>query len=178
MKPISDFIESNLAALVRRFVEETRSRESSQGLKASEIITTLPEYLRAVALICRHGPSLERLEARKRLEEAHINLRLRVGATQEDATDEYTLLGRLIPRLWDDVRPEDRPAASDLQCLFHQLEEAMDHVVVLFSGYSMEDRQREKRFLRQLDALAPQTLETAHQADMHARLGRRRCRAQ
>ncbi|RYZ40856.1 MAG: PAS domain S-box protein [Myxococcaceae bacterium] len=164
MNVIADLIEANLETLVRRFVEETRSRESSQGLKASEIITTLPEYLRAVALICRHGPTSERLETRARLEEAHINLRLRVGATQEDATDEYTLLGRLIPRLWDDVGPEHRPAASDLQCLFQQLEDAMDHVVVLFSGYSLEDRQREKRFLRQLDALAPRALETHEDA--------------
>ncbi|RKH06253.1 PAS domain S-box protein [Corallococcus sp. CA047B] len=162
MNVIADLIEANLETLVRRFVEETRTRESSQGLKASEIITTLPEYLRVVALICRHGPTPERLETRARLEEAHINLRLRVGATQEDATDEYTLLGRLIPQLWDALQPEHTPAASDLQCLFQQLEAAMDHVVVLFSGYSMEDRQREKRFLRQLDALAPQALE-AHE---------------
>ncbi|MCY1040386.1 ATP-binding protein [Corallococcus sp. bb12-1] len=168
MNLIADLIEANLEVLVRRFVEETRGRESSQGLKASEIITTLPEYLRMVALICRHGPTPERLETRKRLEEVHINLRLRVGATQEDATDEYTLMGRLIPRLWDDVGPEHKPAASDLQCLFQQLEDAMDHVVVLFSGYSLEDRQREKRFLRQLDALAPQALE-AHE-DAQARL--------
>ncbi|RKG83331.1 PAS domain-containing protein [Corallococcus terminator] len=168
MNLIADLIEANLEILVRRFVEETRGWESSQGLKASEIITTLPEYLRTVALICRHGPTPERLETRKRLEEVHINLRLRVGATQEDATDEYTLLGRLIPRLWDDAGPEHKPAASDLQCLFQQLEDAMDHVVVLFSGYSMEDRQREKRFLRQLDALAPQAL-GAHE-DAQARL--------
>ncbi|CAM3599014.1 PAS domain-containing protein [Corallococcus sp. ZKHCc1 1396] len=168
MNLIADLIEANLDVLVRRFVEETRGRESSQGLKPSEIITTLPEYLRVVAAICRHGPTPEHLETRTRLEEAHINLRLRVGATQEDATDEYTLLGQLIPRLWDDLRDAERPAARDLQCLFHQLEEAMDHVVLLFSGYSLEDRQREKRFLRQLDALAPRSLE-AHE-DAHARL--------
>ncbi|WP_375755109.1 PAS domain-containing protein [Corallococcus exercitus] len=159
MKLIADFIEANLDVLVRRFAEAARRLESTQGLKPSEVISTLPEYLHAVAAICRDGATPERLETRSRLEEAHINLRLRVGATQEDATDEYTLLGRLIPQLWEDVQPEQKPGAAGLQCLFQQLEEAMDHVVVLFSGYSMEDRQREKRFLRQMDAMAPRWLE-------------------
>ncbi|RKG68568.1 PAS domain S-box protein [Corallococcus sp. CA054B] len=159
MNLVADFIEANLDVLVRRFAEAARGLESTQGLKPSELISTLPEYLHAVAAICRHGPTPERLETRARLEEAHINLRLRVGATQEDATDEYTLLGRLIPQLWEDVQPERKPSAAGMQCLFQQLEEAMDHVVVLFSGYSLEDRQREKRFLRQMDALAPRSLE-------------------
>ncbi|QAT88693.1 bacteriophytochrome [Corallococcus coralloides] len=159
MNLIADFIEANLDVLVRRFAEATRGLESTQGLKPSEILSTLPEYLHAVAAICRHGATPEQLETRARLEEAHIHLRLRVGATQEDATDEYTLLGRLIPQLWEDVRPEHKPGAADLQCLFQQLEEAMDHVVVLFSGQSLEDRQREKRFLHQMDALAPRSLE-------------------
>jgi PAS domain S-box-containing protein len=168
MHRIADLIEANLDVLSRRFAEAARSLESTQGLKPSEVLSTLPEYLRTVAAICRHGPSPERLAARDRLEEAHIHLRLRVGATQEDATDEYTLLGKLIPRLWDDVSPEQKPGAADLHCFFQQLEEAMDHVVALFSGYSLEDRQREKRFLRQLDALAPRALE-AHE-DAHARM--------
>ncbi|NOK37217.1 PAS domain-containing protein [Corallococcus exercitus] len=168
MKFIADFIEANLDVLVRRFADAARRLESTQGLKASEVISTLPEYLHAVAAICRDGATPERLETRARLEEAHINLRLRVGATQEDATDEYTLLGRLIPQLWEDVQPERRPGAPGLQCLFQQLEEAMDHVVVLFSGYSLEDRQREKRFLRQLDAMAPRWLEP--RADPHGPL--------
>ncbi|WP_375742426.1 PAS domain-containing protein [Corallococcus interemptor] len=164
MNLIADFIEANLDVLVRRFAEAARGLESTQGLKPSEVISTLPEYLHAVAAICRHGATPEWLETRARLEEAHINLRLRVGATQQDATDEYTLLGRLIPQLWEDARPERRPGAADLQCLFEQLEEAMDHVEVLFSGYSLEDRQRERRFLRQMDALAPRSLEPG--ADM------------
>ena len=165
MKHLADLIEANTEAVVRRFMEELRGLETSQGLKPSEIITTLPEYLRAVAGICRHGPTPERLEKRRRLEEAHLNLRLRVGATQEDATGEYTLLGRLISQLWEDARPERRPSAPELQCLFEQLEQAMDHGVVLFSGYTLEDRQREKRFLRQLDALAPRAL--AAREDLH-----------
>ncbi|MBN9681960.1 MULTISPECIES: PAS domain-containing protein [unclassified Corallococcus] len=164
MNIVANFIEANLDVLVRRFSEAARGLESTQGLKPSEVISTLPEYLHAVAAICRNGATPERLETRVRLEETHINLRLRVGATQEDATDEYTLLGRLIPQLWEDARPECKPDAADLQCLFHQIEESMDHVVVLFSGYSLEDRQREKRFLRQMDALAPRWLEPG--ADM------------
>ncbi|WP_158623495.1 ATP-binding protein [Corallococcus sp. CA053C] len=165
MKHLADLIEANTEAVVRRFMEELRGPETSQGLKPSEIITTLPEYLRAVAGICRHGPTPERLETRRRLEEAHLNLRLRVGATQEDATGEYTILGRLISRLWEDARPEQQPSAPELQCLFEQLEQAMDHGVVLFSGDTLEDRQREKRFLRQLDALAPRAL--AAREDLH-----------
>ncbi|RKH94723.1 PAS domain-containing protein [Corallococcus sp. AB038B] len=159
MNLVADFIEGNLDVLVRRFSKAARGLESTQGLKPSELISTVPEYLHAVAAICQHGATPERLETRTRLEEAHINLRLRVGATQEDATEEYTLLGRLIPQLWEDAQPERKPDASDLQCLFQQIEEAMEHVVLLFSGDSLEDRQREKRFLRQMDALAPRSLE-------------------
>ncbi|HEX8441845.1 PAS domain-containing protein [Archangium sp.] len=158
MPKVADFIENHRASLVERFVQEAGKLESARGLKRYELIDNLPEYLATLATLGREGDRGALAKTKKRLQETHIALRLRHGYHQEDATSEYVLLGRLISSLWEALPREEQPTAEDTGLLFAQLQDALDQVVVTFSGYSLEDRQREKRTLRRLDALAPESL--------------------
>jgi PAS domain S-box-containing protein len=154
MANVADLIEHHREQLLSRFIEEAGRQGSARGLSRYEILDTLPEYLEALHLLCREGDREATVSKKLRLEETHISHRLRVGYNQEEATAEYLLLGRLISELWEALPPGEQPSPEDKQHLFAVLQGAMDHVVALFTGYTVEDRQAEKRTLRRLDALA------------------------
>ncbi len=155
---VGDYIEQHREHLVERFVEDAGRLESARGLPQGELIDTLPEYLSTLVAISQEGRREDPEKTKSRLEQTHLSLRLRQGYTQEEVTTEYVIIGRLITELWDDAPPEEQPSRPDTQLLFDELGEAMDHAVSVFTGYTQEDRQREKRLLRRLDALAPDTL--------------------
>jgi PAS domain S-box-containing protein len=158
MPKVADFIENNREQLVERFVQEAGKFESSKGLERHVLIDTLPEYLAMLATISRQGHRGDPEKTKKRLEETHIGLRLRHGYSQEEVTSEYVLLGRLISSLWEHLPREARPTPEDTGLLLEELQDAMNQVVATFSGYTLEDRQAEKRTLRRLHSLAPQSL--------------------
>ncbi len=155
---VGDYIERNRERLVECFVEKAAEQKSARGLSRYEIIDTLPEFLSTLVASSRVGRRRHRERTKSRLEETHMSLRLRQGYSQEEVTSEYALLGRLIAELWERRPVEEQPHAPDVQLLFDELGEAMERVAALFTGYTAEDRQREKRILRRLDALAPDTL--------------------
>ncbi|NMO17981.1 PAS domain-containing protein [Pyxidicoccus fallax] len=158
MSSIADLIESHRESLVQRFLEEAGRLESARGLKGPEVINTFPEYLTVLAALSRQGPLEELARTKRRLEDMHVGGRLRLGYNQDEVTGEYVLMGRLIAGLWEALPTEQQPSPEDSQALFARLDAAMDYAVAVFTGYSMEDRQREKRTLRRLDALAPKAL--------------------
>jgi PAS domain S-box-containing protein len=171
MPKVADFIETHREAIVQRFLEEASKLESARGLKPYAVIDTLPEYLATLATLSRQGHRGDPAKTKKRLEETHIGLRLRAGYNQEEATSEYVLIGRLIASLWEDLPREEQPAPEDTGLLFAELQDAMGQVVATFSGYSLEDRQREKRALRRLDALASEVIgEVEDPVPLHERL--------
>jgi PAS domain S-box-containing protein len=172
MLKVADFIEKNREQLIERFAEEAGKLESARGLKPHEVIDTLPEYLSTLATLSRQGHRGDPAKTKKRLEETHISLRLRHGYNQEEVTGEYVLIGRLITSLWESLPCEEQPPPEDTALLFAELQDAMNQAVATFSGYSVEDRQREKRTLRRLDALATGlTSETEHPLPLQERLG-------
>ncbi len=167
MPRVADYIEQHRDALVERFVEEASKLPSALGAKRNEIIDTFYEYLSTLAASSRQGERGEPARTRSRLEETHIGLRLRMGYSQEEVTSEYVLLGRLITQLWEGLPSAEHPTAEDVQLLFEELSSAMDTVVSTYTGYSVEDRQREKRTLRRLDALAARVLEEGGEPGPH-----------
>jgi PAS domain S-box-containing protein len=172
MPQVADFIENNLDLLIQRFQEEAGRSESARGLTPHQIINNLPEYLATLATLSRHGHRGDPERSRRRLEETHINMRLRSGYNQEETTSEYVLLGRLVSSLWEHLPQHEQPPYSDKVLLFSELQEAMNQVVVTFSGYTLEDRQREKRFLRRLEAIASELFDTPEApVTFHERLG-------
>jgi len=167
MPKIADYIEQHRDALVERFVEEASKLPSALGAKRNELINTFYEYLSTLAAISRQGEREEPARTKSRLEDTHIGLRLRMGYSQEEVTNEYVLLGRLITQLWEGLPSAEHPTAEDVQLLFEELSSAMHTVVSIYTGYSVEDRQREKRTLRRLDALAAGVLEEGGELGQH-----------
>ncbi|MFL5357742.1 PAS domain-containing protein [Archangium sp.] len=158
MTTVAEFIEQHREKLIQRYTEEVGRMESARGLTPYERMDSFPEYLSTLAALSQQGHRGDPLRTKKRQEETHIGQRLRVGFNQEEATSEYVLMGRLISSLWEALPLEQQPSHEDTRLLFEELREAMDQVVATFSGYSLEDRQREKRFLHRLDALAGEVM--------------------
>jgi PAS domain S-box-containing protein len=159
MASVADYLTRQRGDIVRRYAEECARLPPAQGLTYEELTDTLPEYLGALADLCREGHSaMPAAEVKRRLERTHVRVRLRAGYTEEEALAEYVTLGRLIVGTWEGAPPEERPSGEDTQRLFEGLQSAMDAVVQGFTGYTLEDRQREKRFLRRMDALATEAL--------------------
>jgi PAS domain S-box-containing protein len=158
MPSIADLIEQHREHIQQRYLEEASRLPSSQGVPAEEILDNLPAYLTVLSALSR-GQHADPTHTRRRLEELHIGLRLRLGYTLEDATAEFVLLGRLLSRLWEALPAHQQPTPADTQLLFDELQSAMEHTVTVFTGYSLEDRQTEKRALRRMDALAADLLD-------------------
>jgi PAS domain S-box-containing protein len=158
MPKVADFIEQHRTRLIQRFAEEASRLESARTLQPQQVIDTLPAFLDQLVRLSRQGRRDAADPMLRRLEESHVRMRLRMGYPQDEVTKEYVLLGRLIASLWEDVPHAEQPSAEDTQLLFDALDAAMDDAVTLSTGISVEARQREKRALRLLDALAPKTL--------------------
>jgi PAS domain S-box-containing protein len=172
MTTVAEFIERNRERLIERYTEEVGKWESARVLTPYERTDTFPEYLSTLAAISRQGDRGDPSKTKKRLEETHLSQRVRLGFNQEEVTGEYVLMGRLISSLWEDLPLEQQPAQEDTRLLFEELQSAMDQVIASFSGYSQEDRQREKRFLRRLNALASEIIgDDEHSVPLQERLG-------
>ncbi|MDY7226255.1 PAS domain-containing protein [Hyalangium rubrum] len=163
MPSVADFIEEHRAHLVQRYAEEVAKLDSARGLSVYELTNTFPEYLDTLSASSRRGDRGDTARTKRRLEETHLSLRLRLGYKQEEVTTEYAIMGRLIAGLWSGLSREQQPSPEDTALLFAELQEAMDFAIALFSGYTLEDRQREKRTLRRLDALSPKALEPSRE---------------
>ncbi|QRK13377.1 PAS domain-containing protein [Archangium violaceum] len=172
MTTVAEFIERNREQLIKRYAEEASRTESARGLTQHELINTFPEYLSTLAAISRQGHRGDPVKTKTRLEETHIGQRVRLGYNQEEVTGEYVVMGRIISVLWEALPLREQPAPEDTQLLFEELRGAMDQVVATFSGYTADDRQREKRFLRRLDALSSEVIGNSERSvPLHERLG-------
>jgi PAS domain S-box-containing protein len=159
MASVADYLTRYKAGIVRRYNEECGKLPPARGLTPEELMDTLPEYLGALVDISRQGREEgPPADVKRRLERTHVRIRLRAGYREEEVLNEYVILGRLIASTWEGAPPEEQPAPEDAQRLFEGLQSAMDGVVQSYTGYTVEDRQREKRFLRRLDALSPEAL--------------------
>ena len=172
MASVADYLIRHREELVRRYTEECGKLPPASGLTPEELVDTLPEYLGALAGISRQGRDEgPPADLKRRLERTHVRIRLRAGYREEEALNEYVILGRLIASTWESAPPREQPAPEDTQRLFECLQSAMDGVVQGYTGYTVEDRQREKRFLRRLDALSSEAFgEDTHPAPFEERL--------
>lgn len=163
MPTVADFIEKNREQLIERYAEGVSRLESSLGTTRHERIDSFPEYLSTLATISRQGHRGDPMKTKSRLEETHVSQRLRLGFNQEEVTSEYVLIGRLLSGLWEHLPLQEQPAPEDTRLLFDELQDAMEQVIVTFSGYTQEDRQHEKHHLRRLGALASAVMGSSEQ---------------
>jgi PAS domain S-box-containing protein len=171
MPSIAELIEQHRESLLQRYLEEASRLPSARDVRPQDVLDNCPEYLDTLIALSR-GRRGDPAHTKRRLEETHIGLRLRLGYTLEDVTAEFVLLGRLLSRLWEALPPGQQPTPEDTQRLFDELQAAMEHTVSVFNAYSLEDRQTEKRALRRMDALAADLLQpSAPPVSLDERLG-------
>ncbi len=161
MAHVSELIDQNRERIQREYTEQVARVPSARGLSPNELMDTLPEYLTTLVRLLGGDDTEAWRATRSRLEETHISHRLRVGYNQEEVTSEYVILGRILAGLWEGLPPEQAPAPEELMRLNQELEHALDHVIAVYSGYTVEDQQAEKRTLRRLNALATALMEDA-----------------
>jgi PAS domain S-box-containing protein len=158
MPSIADLIEQHRDSLLQRYLEEASRLPSARDVRLQDVLDNCPEYLDSLCALSR-GQRGDPSHTKRRLEETHIGLRLRLGYSLEDATAEFILLGRLLSRLWESLPPGQQPTPEDTQLLFDELQSALEHTVSVFHSYAREDRQTEKRALRRMDVLAADLLQ-------------------
>ncbi|WP_181919251.1 PAS domain-containing protein [Alkalilimnicola ehrlichii] len=159
MPTVGDYIERNRERLVAQYAEEVGQLPSARGLSYNEVIDTLPEFLDTLVKISHTGKREGLSEIALRLEETHLNLRLRLGFKLEEVTKEFVLLSRIIAELWQQRPLKERPAPEDVQLLTDQLQVFIDKAVEVFSGYSREEYQAEKHYLHRLNKLSTRLTE-------------------
>lgn len=164
MPQVADFIERHREQLLQRFLDEASCLDSARGLRPDDVLGTLPDYLSMLAVLSRQGAGGLAWSARQRLEQTHISQRLRMGYTEDEVSQEYLLLGRLLNSTWEPLPAEQRPSLKDMSLLFQSIEGAREQVVATFNGYTLEDRQRERRTTRRLDTLAAELFGTRESA--------------
>lgn len=165
MPKVADYIEKNREQIVQRYAEEVSKIPSARGTTFAEKIDTLPEFLETLAAISRAGKPDDAQQVALRMEETHLSLRLRLGYRLDEAIEEYVALSRIIAELWAQRPLAEQPEPQDVQLLTDQLQLMMDRAVEMFSGYSADEYQAEKRYLRRLDALSTQLLTDVPSAD-------------
>src|SRR5690554_5944540 len=159
MATVADYLERHQQTIIDDYAAYVHGMDSANSLSHEETIDTLPEYLANLSAISRHGRPEDAEHAKQRLEETHISLRLRLGFTEDEVIQEYVFLSERIAALWRDAPEHEQPALDDIERVFAALNEAMEHAVTVFSGYTVEERQLEKRDLRRLETVARDLVE-------------------
>ncbi|WNG44771.1 PAS domain-containing protein [Archangium minus] len=131
MPSIADLIEQNREYLLLHYREEASRLASARDVRPQDVIDNLPEYLDSLRA-CSHCQCGDSGYSRRRLEEAHLGRRLRLGYTQEDVKAEFALLGRLLSSLWTSLPPNQQPPLEDTQRLSDWLQAAMEHTESVF----------------------------------------------
>ncbi|WNG46572.1 PAS domain-containing protein [Archangium minus] len=131
MASIADLIEQHRAFLLQRYLEEASRLPSARDVRPQDVLDNLPEYLDTLIALSR-GQHKDPDPIRRRMEETHLGLRLRLGYTREDVTAEFILLGQLLSQLWESLPPDQQPTPEDTQRLFDELQAAMEHTAYLF----------------------------------------------
>jgi PAS domain S-box-containing protein len=147
MPSIAELIEQHREQLLQHYVEEASRLPSAWGVHPQDVLDNFPEYLSCLGALSR-GPHADPGQRKRRMEETHLGLRLRLGYTLEDVTAELVLVGRLLSQLWEHLPPEQQPTSEDTQRLFEGLQAARELAVTIFTGSSLEERRLSEERLR------------------------------
>lgn len=154
MPTVADYIEKHQQEIVDEFVSQARELESARGLSDEEVRDFLPYYLEFLAKLSRDTLGDEAELHRTEFFTRHLDQRVQLGYHQGDATTELQIFARILFSLWGSRPPMEQPPPEDIERLSAELESVVDQVPAVFSGYTAEDRQAEKRHLRRLEQLS------------------------
>jgi len=154
---ISKIIEENSAEIITRFEVEARRSIGGKGLTRPELVNHLPIYL--ASLVQRVSrPTDQQAIDQKWLVDSHLASRLRQGFVLHEIINEFVILARCISEMWSSSPEAERPSAVEIDCLHQEIHLATAGAVAIFTEHLIEDQQAEKRFLRQLQKVATESL--------------------
>lgn len=157
MATANDYIASHRHQLLHAYLAFARRLESARGLAEHELVDNFPEYLDTLQRYLA-APAPATAAALADVAQRHIDQRLRLGYNQQEVTEEYQAVARSLFALWEERAPATQPPAEELQLLMGESQRALDAVTATFSGYTVADRQQEKRDLLRLERVAHELL--------------------
>lgn len=138
MPSLTELIERNRESLLLRYREEASRLPSARHVCPQEVIDNLSEYLDTLRIRSR-GQRGDPGYDRRRLEEAHLGRRLRLGYSLEDVKAEFALLGRLLSGLWTSLPPNQQPDSEDTWLLSYWIQAAMEHAESVFGAQQLRE---------------------------------------
>ena len=146
MHSIADLIEQHREHVLQRYLDEARRLSSASGVCTQDLLGYLPAYLDSVCALCRapRGASAWLRQAKRHLEDAHIQMRLGLGYALEDVTAEFALLGQLLSHLWESLPAEQRPGAEDTHFLLSEFQASQEHTASVFRRSVREERRHHR----------------------------------
>jgi signal transduction histidine kinase len=163
---------ATLAAIIDRYRDEIMNRWAAEAQKAAAARgLSQPELRSALALYLSSLGGLE--SATEQLQQhlqSYVASRIRQGFDVSEVVEEFTLLEQCFNSLRESMRPADQPSEADREHLSTSIQRTIVWVTELFHEHLQLDEQREKRYLRLLQAVADEALR-APEAPFTSRLG-------
>jgi signal transduction histidine kinase len=157
MTTVAEIIHQHETEIMRCWFEQARAAASARGLSTIALGNLMPLYLAALADQFETG-QVDAGDRRRAGVQSHLSTRIRQGFDLAEILDEFVLLGRCIASVWQALPQDEWPSSEDVERLHLDIHLAMIEVTDTFHRHMLEDEQSEKRYLRQLQAIASESL--------------------
>ena len=152
MATLATIIDRYGDEILDRWAVEAQKAAAARGLSQPQLRDSLALYLSSLA-----GRQSAREQVQQNLQN-YLATRLRRGFELSEVVEEFTLLERCFNSLREAMRPEDQPSEADREYLSTSIQRTIVWVTELFHEHMRLDEQREKRYLRLLQAIADEAL--------------------
>jgi signal transduction histidine kinase len=156
MTSVADTIDERREEIVALWMGETRKIAAAKGLAYSALQNVMPRYLVALGRHLRdpgaHDPQLDQHF------QNHVSTRMRQGYDLAEILREFITLGRCIAKMWSARPPGEWPQTAEVDQLHDAIQTAITEATDTFHRHMFEDEQSEKRYLRQLQRLATESM--------------------
>src|SRR5690349_19629474 len=111
MAIMAEIIRRNIDQIIELWKQEARQCASARGLTTPEFEDVMPRFLSALA---DAGDDLGKFNAnRRKLVENHLSSRLRQGFDLAEIIEEFAILGRVIPGIWEEKANGQQPNINE-----------------------------------------------------------------
>jgi signal transduction histidine kinase len=157
MATVAEIIHEREPQIMKLWLAEARAAASAQGLSATALENIMPMYLSALADQSETG-QIDANDRRHNRVQNHLSSRIRQGFDLGEIIHEFVLLGRCIAKEWQSLPEDQWPSPADIERLHSQIQLGITEVTRTFYRHMLEDEQSEKRYVRQLQAIASDAL--------------------
>jgi signal transduction histidine kinase len=158
MASVAEIIHQREDDIMKLWLDEAGAAASARGLSATALGNIMPMYLAALADQIETGQADANDRRHKRVL-GHLSSRLRQGFDLAEILHEFVLLGRCIAKVWQSLPEAQWPSPADIERLHSQIQLGITEVTSTFYRHMLQDEQSQKRYLRQLQAIASDSLD-------------------